>query len=95
MKTPAKRKAPSFRRQLIRLGACKEALQWVGNKTLAQAWRELGDDSWHHSFWMAWLIDRAIDYHEGTAAYYARNCAEIRKKFPARVIAKAMKERFK
>lgn len=87
-KTPVKRRPPSFRRQLIRLGACKEALKWVGNKTLAQAWRECDEVGW-----MWWLIAEVL----GLRAYLdaKHTLVAIRKQFPARVIANAMKEIFK
>ena len=44
----------SFRSTLKNLGACSEAVQWVGTKTLAVGWRTCtrGD-------WMLWLAARA------------------------------------
>jgi hypothetical protein len=44
----------TFRDQLIRLKACSDAVEWVGERTLEQAWAdcERGD-------WMLWLAARA------------------------------------
>lgn len=97
MKTSTKRKPMTFRRQLIRLGACKEALKWVGNKTLAQAWREC-----EYACRMEWLVSRfrgelALNKDQRTSVFVAWLCDDpnlYRKAIPARMIARAMKERF-
>lgn len=41
----------SFADQLRAMKACHEAVAWVGNRTLAQAWNECERDDW-----MAWLL---------------------------------------
>jgi hypothetical protein len=41
----------TFAELLIELGACKEAREWVGERTLRDAWAECDNASW-----MLWLI---------------------------------------
>lgn len=40
-----------FRDYLIKLGACNDAVEWVGDKTRAQAWEQCVRPDW-----MLWLI---------------------------------------
>lgn len=65
----AKRKKLTFEEQLYQLGACYEARQWVGNRTLAQAWkyrqREILGPGYNytpqcrqHLYWKYWLVNR-------------------------------------
>jgi hypothetical protein len=51
-----------FREQLIAMNACNEAVEWVGDKTLAQAWNtcKRGD-------WMGWLLAK-LDINTRAAA---------------------------
>ena len=42
----------SFHDKLIELGACEEAIQWVGDRTLEEAWTDC-----HRGDWMLWLAD--------------------------------------
>ena len=52
--------ARNFRDQLVALDACPEAVRWVGNRTLEQAWREC-----ERSDWMLWLLrELKIDTRE-------------------------------
>jgi hypothetical protein len=44
----------SFKKLLVRLGACKEAKDWVGDKTLEVAWTEAIKPDW-----MFWLYERS------------------------------------
>lgn len=43
----------TLRDTLRRLDACSEAVEWVGDRTLAQAWAEC-----HRVDWMLWLVGR-------------------------------------
>ena len=43
----------TFREQLIDLKACPEAVAWVGERTLEQAWTEC-----NRSDWMGWLTQK-------------------------------------
>jgi hypothetical protein len=40
-----------FRILLMELGACPEAIKWVGNKTEQEAW-----DTCHRGDWIIWLL---------------------------------------
>jgi hypothetical protein len=62
-------------------------MKWVGNKTLATAWRECNNAGWMWwiIFWLGLAYTDIPDY----------STTGLRKQFSARVIAKAMKERFK
>lgn len=44
----------TFREQLIQMEACPEAVEWVGNKTLEEAWAECGRFDW--MWWVAWEL---------------------------------------
>jgi len=53
----------TFREQLIGLKACPEAVAWVGERTLEQAWTEC-----NRSDWMAWLTRKCeLDSREAAA----------------------------
>jgi len=43
----------TFRDQLEEIGACKESLEWVGDKTIEQAWLTC-----ENSKWMLWVLTR-------------------------------------
>jgi hypothetical protein len=43
----------SFKQQLIELKACREAINWVENRTFEQAWRDC-----HRGDWMLWLLEQ-------------------------------------
>ena len=43
----------TFRERLIEMGACSEAVDWVGDKTLAEAWATC-----ERADWMLWLVTR-------------------------------------
>jgi hypothetical protein len=43
----------TFREKLIKLGACEEAVEWVGKRGQKQAWKICEVD-----VWMLWLIER-------------------------------------
>jgi len=36
----------NFKKRLIEMGACAEAIEWVGNKTLEEAWSECEHCDW-------------------------------------------------
>jgi hypothetical protein len=44
----------TFKDELIKLDACKDAIEWVGDKTLQQAWSEC-----KRSDWMFWFLAKA------------------------------------
>jgi len=46
-----RKKTMTFREQLIRLWACEEALEWVGNKSLEEAWKTCKNPEW-----MIWIL---------------------------------------
>jgi hypothetical protein len=62
-----------LRNKLRKLGACKEAIAWVGDKTLRQAW-----DECPCADWMLWLYQRHIPNKW--------LCAELAKQFSARAL---------
>jgi len=43
----------TFRKRLVKLGACSDAIAWVGEKTLAEAW-----ETCDRADWMLWLVRR-------------------------------------
>jgi hypothetical protein len=43
----------SLKDQLVKLGACNEALDWVGDKTIEEAWETCED-----SEWMMWILEQ-------------------------------------
>jgi hypothetical protein len=68
MKNREKGTKMSFRDQLDKLKACREALKWVGDKTIEQAWETCEDSQW--MFWFLTqtdldLIDPLCDIAEG------------------------------
>jgi len=42
----------SFKQELIERKACKEAIDWVEDRTIEQAWNDC-----HHGDWMLWLLE--------------------------------------
>ena len=55
---------------LIRLGACAEAREWVGDRTLEQAWAECESPDW-----MLWLHARSESADAGAYAALAEKWA--------------------
>jgi hypothetical protein len=47
------KKKMTFKEQLVKLRACNEAVAWVGDKTLKQAWRTC-----HNPYWMLWILTK-------------------------------------
>jgi hypothetical protein len=43
----------TFRDQLVKLYACSESLEWVGNKTIEQAWKTCKNPQW-----MIWILEQ-------------------------------------
>jgi len=43
----------SFKQQLIEMKACQEAIDWVGERTIQQAWKDC-----HRGDWMLWLLEK-------------------------------------
>jgi len=43
----------SFKQQLINLDVCKEAIDWVEDRTIQQAWKDC-----HRGDWMLWLLEQ-------------------------------------
>ena len=67
-----KREKPGgFQKYLIEIGACKEAVDWVGNQTRAHAWKtcERGD-------WMIWLLVNKGKTADKILRLIAADCAE-------------------
>jgi len=48
--------AETLRDKLQRLGACREAIDWVGERDLETAWREC-----NRADWMAWLCLKMLN----------------------------------
>jgi len=46
-----------FREKLKRIGACQEAIDWVGDKSPKEAWMTCGE-----MFWMYWFVEYLMDY---------------------------------
>ena len=44
-----------LRDRLVKMGACKEAVAWVGNRDITAAWAEC-----ERADWMLWLADRVM-----------------------------------
>jgi hypothetical protein len=44
----------TFKDELIKLDACKDAIEWVGDKSVAEAWSEC-----KRSDWMLWFLAKA------------------------------------
>ena len=42
--------------QLKKMGACKDALDWIGDRDLSEAWAEC-----QRADWMLWLAERAVE----------------------------------
>lgn len=45
----------AFRAELKKLGACEDAIKWVGNKSCARAWRECP-----RADWMLWYVGQKV-----------------------------------
>jgi hypothetical protein len=43
----------TFREQLVKLKACNEAKEWVGDKTIEQAWKTC-----QNPHWMIWVLNK-------------------------------------
>lgn len=65
----------AFSDKLQEMGACREALAWIGDRTAQQAW-----DECQRGDWMLWLASRLIDQPNGPTqqqvGYCACECAE-------------------
>ncbi len=46
----------TFKNQLKKLKACQEALEWVGNKTIEEAW-----ETCENQHWMLWFLTSTFD----------------------------------
>ena len=60
----------SLKAQLIEMGACKEAVEWVGRKQLKTAWEKCG-----RADWMLWLAGR-VGVDRKPLVLAACDCAE-------------------
>ena len=47
-----------FKNKLIKMKACSEAIEWVGNRTAEEAWRDC-----YNSLWMLWYLEK-INYKD-------------------------------
>jgi hypothetical protein len=61
----------TFRERLIELKACSESIEWVGDRSSAQAWAEC-----ERSDWMLWLAKRA-DIGQRACVVIACECARL------------------
>ena len=64
-------KVGDFKEKLQALNACKEALEWVGERTPEQAWNDC-----HRLDWMFWLIER-VGVDAKLATSVALKCARL------------------
>jgi hypothetical protein len=69
-----------FKTMLIKMRACNDAIDWVGNKSIKQAWEEC-----ERADWMLWYLSKTIDRKR--VVYLAALCAETvvdiyEKKYP-------------
>jgi hypothetical protein len=60
----------TFKEQLLEIRACEEAVAWVGDKTLEQAWNEC-----HRGDWMLWIYRRSLNYNIQTLTLVKGHCA--------------------
>lgn len=60
-----------FKNQLIKIGACKESIEWIEDKTLREAW-----DACKRGDWLLWLYEKSINYDERLAVLAAAHCCE-------------------
>ncbi len=61
----------NFKKQLQEIDACSEAVEWVEDRTLEQAWSEC-----HRGDWMLWLAQkRGVDHRKLTLA--KAKCARL------------------
>jgi hypothetical protein len=60
----------TFKEQLLEIRACEEAVAWVGDKTLEQAWNEC-----HRGDWMLWIYRRSTNYNLQTLTLAKGHCA--------------------
>lgn len=67
-----------FQRHLAALNACGPARDWVGGRTLQQAWTEC-----QHAGWMAWLATRVLPRKTAVAALVAAIKPEVARCWPA------------
>lgn len=62
----------TLRNQLIALGACQDAIDWVGNRDLAAAWAECSRGDW-----MLWLLGMLPTTPRPTLVLAACECARL------------------
>lgn len=59
-----------FKEHLIELGACDEAVEWVGRRGIRRAWTEC-----EHGGWMMWLLAKT-GFDQKAFVLIASSCAE-------------------
>jgi hypothetical protein len=64
-----------FRGRLIKMGACPEAVEWVGSRGLSAAWREC-----ERADWMLWFAAR-VEIDRKALVLAACDCAETALRF--------------
>ena len=62
----------TLREKLIAMEACEEAIEWVGDRTLAQAWAECRE-----STWMFWWLGRCAGVGKKQLVLAACACARL------------------
>jgi len=66
----------TFREQLVAMDACAEAVEWVGDKTLAEAWATC-----ERADWMLWLVTRIDGSYTPRIRLAACACARTSLKY--------------
>jgi len=66
----------TFRKRLIEMGACSEAVDWVGDKTLAEAWATC-----ERADWMLWLVSKIDGSYSPRLRLAACACARTSLKY--------------
>jgi len=66
----------TFREQLVEMDACAEAVEWVGDKTLAEAWATC-----ERADWMLWLVSKIDGSYSPRLRLAACACARTALKY--------------
>ena len=66
----------TFRERLFEMGACSEAVEWVGDKTLAEAWVTC-----ERADWMLWLVSKIDGSYTPRIRLAACACARTSLKY--------------
>ena len=60
----------NFKEELIKMGACQETIEWVGDKSFEEAW-----NTCHRGDWMLWFYAKKHPTHIAQLTLAAGHCA--------------------